>query len=339
MTAAPHTGLNPSLDPGASAGLNPGVNPGLNPGSDPAGTARAAPTLHQVAQAAVAWGAPAQVIVVDNDGTDPAVGAAVAALARDLGLAIHYEIEATPGISAARNAVFAAAQRLGVAWLAMLDDDEWPHRDWLVELMRTQSDTGAVVVGGPVRPQFAPAAQRLQRYARYWSVEPQLLHGKPFVFCTCNFLVDLRAIAGEPRPLFDPDFAVSGGEDVVFFRKLFARGHAMAWSARALVFEEVPAQRSTLAWMRRRRYGVGFNGVRWEGLTGRVRAALKTLALTARLPVYPLLRREPESVWVGWMLEADKLRGRYAAHLGATLRQYAAAPDAGDPRSAGKSCR
>ena len=280
-------------------------------------------SLKHVLNACAVWGQHAHVIVVDNDGTDPQVRACVERFQGQGQVSLHFSIETLPGIAAARNAVFARAEALGVRYLAMLDDDEWPEPQWLVELMAEHKRTGAVVVGGPVQPHFPVSRKQFERLARYWSVERQWLYGKPFVFCTCNFLVDLLAIRAEPRPLFDAAFGLSGGEDVVFFRRLFFQGHSMAWNQQARVHEEVPLDRASLSWMRRRRFGVGFNAVRWERMNGALRALAKTLGLTLRLPIYPLMGREPESRWVGWLLEAEKVRGRYAAHLGGSLQQYA----------------
>ena len=269
-------------------------------------------------------GTPVAVVVVDNDGNDPAVAQAVATFKSASGLDVTYQIEKTPGIAAAREAVFRIASARGAALLAMLDDDEWPSEGWLAALLAEQRRTQAVVVGGPAVPVFPPAASHLQRWARFWSVDKQMLDGRPFVFASSNFLVDLRAIGDVARPLFDTAFGLSGGEDVVFFRRLFDLGHPMAWSDAAIVFEEVPPDRASLAWMRRRRFAVGNNAVRWERLRGPRRALTKTLGLTVRLLAYPLWRREPEAPWVGWALEAEKVRGRYAAHLGAVTLQYGA---------------
>lgn len=264
------------------------------------------------------------VIVVDNDGADPAVEQSVRAFAVRSGLSVTYRVEATPGISAARNAVFDEAGKLGVRFVAMIDDDEWPSPEWLSALLKEQAGSGAAVVGGPVRPVFPDSAASLRQYARYWSVDRQLLHGKPFVFCTCNFLIDMQAIANEPRPLFDEEFGLSGGGDTVFFRKLFFGGHAMSWTEAAWINEEVPQSRASFKWMRQRRFRVGNHAVRWESLDGgALRSIAKTVGITLRLPLYPLFRREPESPMVGWLLEYDKVRGRWASHFGDVFVEYA----------------
>jgi succinoglycan biosynthesis protein ExoM len=264
------------------------------------------------------------IIVVDNDGKDPRVEESTRRISAQSAVPICYAVELTPGISAARNLVFREAGRLGARFMAMIDDDEWPPPGWLAELLKTQAKTGAVVVGAPVHPVFPAQAAHLRKYSRYWSVQAQHLDGKPFVFCSCNFLVDLQAIADEARPLFDDAFGLSGGGDTVFFRKLFFAGHAMAWTERAWIYEEVPASRASMRWMRTRRYRVGNHAVRWEQEGRRPLAAVaKTLGLSLRLLAYPLWRREPESPWVGWLLEFDKVRGRWASHCGQYFVEYA----------------
>jgi succinoglycan biosynthesis protein ExoM len=267
---------------------------------------------------------PLLIIVVDNDGNDPAVRAVAERVASRSGLAVRYRIESRPGISAARNAVFAEAHSAGARFLAMVDDDEWPSPPWLRELLQTQATTRAVVVGGPVHAVFSDAAARMRKYAAFWSVQPQVLDGRPFVFAAGNFLIDLAAIADLPRPLFDDALGLAGGEDTFFFRGLFRRGLPMAWAAGADVFEEVPDARATLAWLRPRRFRVGNSAVRAESAGGAAtRSFVKTLGLSLRLLFYPLLRREPDAALLGWLLEWDKVRGRYAAHFGRMTLEYA----------------
>jgi len=291
--------------------------------------------LDYIVTAAKALPAPPVIIIADNDGNDPSIEVAVNEFSRNTGLTVRYRIERQPGISAARNAVFAEADALGVRYLAMIDDDEWPSPEWLTELIDTSEKEKAVVVGGPVRPVFPDSAAHLRKWARYWSVDKQSLNGKPFVFCTCNFLLDMEALRQEPRPFFDEAFGLSGGGDTVFFRKLFFRGHAMAWADRALVHEEVPQSRASLKWMRQRRFRVGNHAVRWETIDGgKVRSFMKSLGLTGRLAVYPLFNREPDSRLLGWLLELDKVRGRFAAHFGDVFVEYARPQQPGE-----KACR
>jgi succinoglycan biosynthesis protein ExoM len=314
MSAAAATSLTSDLPDGA-------VAVGLCTYKRPDGLARA---LEHIALAIAPLNRPVAIIVVNNDADDQTAGPLTAAFSARTGIAVHFETEATPGISAAREAIFARAEAIGIRWLAMLDDDEWPTPPWLEELLATQARTRAAVVGGPVEPVFPEGRDELKRLVRYWSVGPQLLDGRPFVFCTCNFLIDLWALRDRPRPLFDPAFGLSGGGDTVFFRSLFYGGLPMAWAPQAIVQEEVPPSRASAAWMRTRRFRVGNHAVQWETRDrGAGRTLVKTLGLVARLAIYPLLRREPESAMFGWLLEFDKVRGRIASHWGTGVVEYA----------------
>jgi succinoglycan biosynthesis protein ExoM len=275
--------------------------------------------------AALPTGAPeaAVVIVVDNDGSDPRVAAAVAA-ARERGGDVRFFVEARPGISAARNRAFAEAETAGIGLLALIDDDEWPAPGWLAGLLRRREETGAAVVGGVVRPAFPAGAEGMARFARFWSVLPQARDGRPFVHATSSVLVDLACLRGVPRPLFDDAYGLTGGGDVVFFGRLFARGMTMAWAEGSVAFEEVSPARASWTWIGRRRFRAGNHMVLEEELRhGRLRPALKTACLALRLPIYPLLGREPEARLAGWRLEAAKVRGRIAAHLGRHVVEYA----------------
>ena len=281
-------------------------------------------TLEHIVQAGRQVNESLLIIVVDNDGNDTAVRAVVDQFAAHRHVAVRYRIEKQPGISAARNAVFAEAHDAGVQLLAMVDDDEWPAPSWLAELLRVQQESRATVVGGPVLAVFSEAAAAMRKYAFFWSVDKQVIDGRPFVFAAGNFLIDLKAIADVPRPLFDDALGLAGGEDTMFFRGLFQRGHAMAWAQAATVYEEVPDSRATLTWLRPRRFRVGNSAVRAESAGGAgTRSFLKTLGLTVRLVFYPALGREPGARLLGWLLEWDKVRGRYAAHLGRMVLEYA----------------
>ena len=115
----------------------------------PAGLARLLNALRQVdADDAVS------IIVVEND--ERREGAQVCQqLAHGYRWPLRCAIEPRPGISYARNLAVAESLRHMPDAIAMLDDDEWPERQWLRELLRIQRATDADVVGGPVVPRFA----------------------------------------------------------------------------------------------------------------------------------------------------------------------------------------
>lgn len=275
------------------------------------------------------------IIIIDNDGTDPKMKGVVLDAPLPPRTKIYYLVEPTPGISAARNRAVAEAAKLGAEFIAMLDDDEWAPPQWLRELTKVQRETQAAVVGGPVKPVFSDKNQYLNRYASLWGVERMFLNGKPFVFCTCNFLARMDAVVTLGNEPFDNAYGITGGGDTVFFRKLFRDGHKMAWAENALLCEDMPDSRANLSWLRQRRYRAGNVAVRWERdvpIPPHPSPILKTLLSIARFPVFPLTGWGRKHPLAGWLLEAERLRGRISAHIGLLYSEYKR-PDAGKPTS------
>lgn len=264
-------------------------------------------------------------VVVDNDGQDPQVRQLVDSFRDVCGARVEYVIERIPGISAARNTAFATARSLGARTIASLDDDEQASPNWLMRLLESQEATGAAVVGGPVRPVFLENGAILNRYAGLWSLGKGLLNGRVYVCCTCNCLIDLSAAAILGEQPFSLEFGLTGGEDSVFFRQLFFAGVAMAWAEEAVVYDEITGPRASKSWMRRRWYRYGNAGVKSERAAPDPRDSsplVKTMLLSVRLCIYPLLNHQAIGSPFFWLLESDRIRGRWASHFGIGFAQY-----------------
>jgi cellulose synthase/poly-beta-1,6-N-acetylglucosamine synthase-like glycosyltransferase len=166
--------------------------------------------------------------------------------------------EAERGISYARNRAVNEALRQAPDFIAMLDDDEWAAPAWLREMMDVQRRTDADVVCGPVRPVFAVTSGSWQALAEYYGAQLNLADGARFLpFAGGNMLVRTNCFQDLAPTPFDPRFATTGGEDLVFFRVLDRRGRRMHWSANGVVYEEVAADRMSLRWLRQRQFRAG----------------------------------------------------------------------------------
>lgn len=276
------------------------------------------------------------IIIVDNDGSDRKTEGLVLNAPLPPQTKIHYFIEPIPGISAARNRAVAEAAKLGAKFIAMLDDDEYATSGWLRELTKVQRETQAAVVGGPVKPVFSENNKKLNDYWSLWGVEKMFLNGKPFVFCTCNFLARMDAVLMLGPEPFDKAYGITGGGDTVFFRKLFRDGHKMAWADNALLYEDMPDSRANLPWLRRRRYRMGNVAVRWERdvpIPPHPSPVLKTLLSVARFPVFPLTGWGRKHPLVSWLLELERLRGRISAHLGILYSEYSRPSSVGSDKA------
>jgi glycosyltransferase involved in cell wall biosynthesis len=167
------------------------------------------------------------------------------------------------GIAQARNALaLRALQRTDMSYLAMLDDDGAPEPGWLDAMLHAQNKTDADVVGGLVVPAFEiappPWAARAPGIApRHHRTGPiPMLHG------TGNTLFTRAAIERAGYPLFDPGYALTGGEDKELFTRMKRQGARYAWCDEAVIRETQPASRLTVGWYCRRAYRVGNSDMR-----------------------------------------------------------------------------
>ncbi len=214
----------------------------------PAGLAKLLDALE-----ALDWREALRVVVVDNDSAMSA-RPLCDRVSVSYRWPLEYVHEPKRGISHARNRAVATALAHRPAFIAMLDDDEWPSSRWLGELMRVQRTYDADLVGGPVMPVFAGRkAAWIDDAADCYGYDQPLpdgaacqLHGSGnFVGRAACF----EALGGE---VFRIEFARSGGEDFDFFRRLAAKGYTMHWAARAIAYESVPESRMTIDWVRQR---------------------------------------------------------------------------------------
>ncbi len=68
---------------------------------------------------------------------------------------------------------------------------------------------------------------------------------------THNSMLSSRWLREHPYIRFDPQLGVTGGEDPVFYRTAHAAGLRIHYSQRAVVYENEPSSRATLAYQLR----------------------------------------------------------------------------------------
>ena len=235
------------------------------------------------------------VLVVDND---PA-GSAGPIVERNLpppGWSLRYVIEPRPGVSHARNRCLAEAN---ADFIAFIDDDEVPEPNWLAALLETQRNTGADAVFGSVisRYETMPPAWMSDCGAHKNSHHPT---GSEIGWENCytaNVLLSHRIVtlAGGS---FDSRFAITGGEDTLFFARPERAGAKLIWCDEAVVFEDIPPSRLRLAWILRRSFKGGQTWVRIRAESNRavwlpmaLRGAIFALiAAGALLPTFLISR-------------------------------------------------
>jgi glycosyltransferase involved in cell wall biosynthesis len=186
-----------------------------------------------------------RLVIVDND---PEAGAAPL-LATWEPAGVEYFHEPRPGISAARNRALEAAKDDDV--IVFIDDDEEPAADWLVTLLAAWRRWQCAAVAGPVQVRFEghPDAWVLACgfFDRVVRPTGMLLRGA----ASSNLLLDLRRLRAL-NLTFDDEFGLSGGSDTMLTHQLIALGEQIRWCDEALVYDLIPAERSTRRWVLRR---------------------------------------------------------------------------------------
>jgi GT2 family glycosyltransferase len=271
-----------------------------------------------------------EIVVADND----ADGHEGADLCQKFAPSYRWSLTAITakerGIAQARNAL--VEHILGhsdAAFIAMLDDDEWPSVQWLEAFLRVQAETQADALRGTILREFetvpGPWATQLQGIApvRARSGLVDMIEGAG------NVMIARRCFDGLARPYFDPAFALTGGEDRDFFTRLRRAGRRFAWADEAVCTEFVPASRANLDWALKRAYRIGNSDMRVflkyaPAWSARAREGIKIAGAIILFPVLqlalaplPARRAEP-------LCKLYRACGKIAAVFGRYYNEYAA---------------
>jgi len=179
------------------------------------------------------------VVVVDND--EQQSGRPVVETYSQSGpLPIVYCVEPVKNISLARNRALSVADG---EFVAILDDDEFPSRDWLLKMLQTLQFYGVAGVQGPVRAHFdgsPPRWLRLGKFHERWELQMGVRinwrRGR-----TANMLFRRNILQDIEEP-FRAEFG-SGGEDQDFLRRLIERSHNFVFCSEGIVYEVIPPAR------------------------------------------------------------------------------------------------
>jgi glycosyltransferase involved in cell wall biosynthesis len=205
---------------------------------------------HQVRDSAFTY----EVVVVDNDSLRSAEETVQSFQSKNE-IKIIYDCEPEQNIALARNR---AIQNSNGNYIAFMDDDEYPVKDWLSRLYHTMKEYKADGVLGPVLPSFPPGAPN-------WLKKGNIFNRRRFSTGTRLTVRDTRtgnvllsrSVLPEKFTWFDPAFGLTGGEDVDFFRKQIAIGRVFVWCDEAETYETVPSERWKISFHLRKSFKIG----------------------------------------------------------------------------------
>ena len=224
------------------------------------------------------------IFVVDND-TNGSARSTAYKIKNECDLDLEYSIEPIRSIAAVRNH---ALRRSKGNYIAIIDDDELPPVDWLLNLfnaIQTFDVDGAL---GPVLPFFDSLPPEWLLKGKFCE-RPVLRTGtllKWHQTRTGNVLFK-RGVIDNHNLYFDEKFK-TGGSDQDFFHKAMEKGCRFVACEEAPVYEVVTAERWEKSYYINRALVNGFNACKYTtGLStfiALVKSAIALIAYTLLLP-------------------------------------------------------
>jgi succinoglycan biosynthesis protein ExoM len=241
-------------------------------------------------------------------------------------------IAAERGIAQARNVLVGhALERRGTAFIAMIDDDEWPAPQWLKAFMAAQVKTGAGALGGTIVFENADAPRWAASFDGLATIRKPdgavaMLEGAG------NIFLSRRAFEMLTPPWFDPDFGLTGGEDRDFFERLKRAGCHFAWADGAVAYAAPPAARATLEWVLKRAFRIGNTEMRIflkyrPSFAARLDAYARLAAALLLLPIASVILAPVPNRAADALRRLCRNAGKLAALFGRRHNEYAADGD------------
>ncbi len=187
------------------------------------------------------------IVVADND-RQRSAEALVADFATNTTIPVTYCVEPQQNITQARNT---AIEYSNGEFIAFIDDDEFPTKDWLLTLYKACNEYDVDGVLGPVKESFDENPPR-------WVVEGKFYERTTYPTGTTldwrdgrtgNVLLRKRVFTPGELP-FRTEFHRGGDTD--FFRRMTERGHSFIWCNEAVAYEVIPPIRWSRAFMLKR---------------------------------------------------------------------------------------
>ena len=234
-----------------------------------------------------------EILVIEND-ISPQCKEIIDKYNRNTYHNIHYFLEEKIGISAARNRSIEEALKIGTEWIAFIDDDAYPDKDWLEAYLECMVKHPADVYDGSyvlVYPENAPD---------YLQIQPHIgIDGEQLRFAsTGNVLLHKKLVAIDGLNMrFNTEFSFIGGEDYELFKRASSQGIAIRRSTGAIVYETITHSRATFAWNLSRRFRFGqvnicvsqlHNGLSYTLMRKMILGIMKVLSGVVGLPLLPL---------------------------------------------------
>lgn len=250
------------------------------------------------------------IVVAENDKSQIA-RPVVAKFAAESNIPVKYCVEPIQGIARARNRAIASATG---DFVAIIDDDEIPSKQWLLSLFKSCVMQGVAGVLGPVMPSFGNEVPRWVVEGKFYD-RPRYPTGVRLGWAetrTGNVLLKSQLFSGNVQP-FNPQCLE--GSDQEFFKRMMQMGHIFTWCDEAMVYEVVPPQRWTRSFLIRQALFRGIFSVRNHGVSARLitKSVIAIPVFTVTLPVAIVLG---QATFMNFVYKLSYHTGRLLGLLG-----------------------
>lgn len=269
------------------------------------------------------------IVVVENDGVGregAKLAAAMLAEGRFTGAVL---CESRQGNCKVYNAAWRHVRQTWpeTRWICGIDDDEEATPGWLGALVTAARESGAGIIGGPVRPLFSDARFERLRLHPVFSSHYRNDGPVPQIYSSANYLIRADVLDRMGFPYLDERFDYTGGGDSDFFARARAEGVRFWWATRALMTETIPARRTELSWINARSVRNGMLSALIErkndrSRSGHVRRIGKSLALLLASPLRGVIALARSGSPLIAIYHAQVAIGRIGAEFGLNIEQY-----------------
>jgi succinoglycan biosynthesis protein ExoM len=180
------------------------------------------------------------IVVADND-KEESGRSAVEEFRASAPVPILYCVELERGIAHTRNRVLSNA--VG-DYFALIDDDEVPIREWLLQLFTACNKFGTDGILGPVVRRFDGQPPKWLEKSNFFE-RPVMPTGLTVAWAesrTGNVLLKKVVLQGDAQPFCTE---IRAGSDVDFFMRKCQAGFRFTWCAEAMAYEVIPPERWT----------------------------------------------------------------------------------------------
>ncbi len=201
------------------------------------------------------------IFIADNDAKGQAGFDFINKNKADYPFDVSCETEESAGISFARNKTLDMAKNSGKTFdfCAFTDDDIIVSQNWIKDLVRAADLHDADIVFGKREPLFEnrPSKETLASPFFYDDFSCPPTGTRVNAGGTNNAFLRAEIFEKEGWEAFDPELALTGGEDVDFFTKIRLKGYKFIRCASAVVYEVIPDSRNNEKWFVNRYFRSG----------------------------------------------------------------------------------